>query len=412
MQIPGCLQTQLRQIISAHGGDILHSTPKMVMLIGEIVLCIDECQPDNRERATHRGGFLTKRALVLRLLLLLTCGTVNAANAQIPLDHRIEHDVLIVAHADDWQLFAGDVVAARLLRGDFVTVIQVTKGLDSVDRWCWEKGQIASLITATQDPRSPAKTLDCNAKSYDPASCGHRTINGHAIFNCHYQNRFSIYFLRLSGTIEPGHNRNDIPPGLEIHNTVRHLYDGTVSSLSSVDGATSYSSFDDLAQTIAAISGRCTEGYYGSFGWCHTSNVFASNPLGSTRTPLPDHEDHTTTGCLAIHVALSIGSISINLFSGYDGPGAATQDPLIRARKLSDLELNTKKRLFIKAFGGTLQSRDGVGDVESNEYHSWMEWTDWGIDNFPPTPFSSNASRYWSRLEDACSKLSTRQNAQ
>jgi hypothetical protein len=345
-----------------------------------------------------------RRSLIPLFLLFLILGA--SAAAQNTMQQRIEHDLLIVAHADDWQIFAGDAIASYLRRGDYVTIVQVSAGLDSESRWCWEKGQIVSLIAATGDRTTP---LDCDdVGSYGPAVCNRINVNHHSIWACDYKTKFSVYFLRLPGTFEPREGATKVSQGLRRDGkTLRHLYQGKVTPITAIDGSTSYTSFDDLAQTVAEISGRCREGYYGSFGWCHSNRVFSQNPLGFTRVSDPDHEDHATTGCLALHVALSIASISINLFSGYDGPTSATQDPAIRARKLSEAEVNIKKKLFVQEFGGTVREKEGIGNVASNEYLSYMSWTDWGIDSFPPTRFSGPANSFWTRIESACISLST-----
>src|SRR5579884_1597853 len=53
---------------------------------------------------------------------------------------------VVIAHADDWQLFVGDIIGQRLQQGKKVVIIQVTTGIPST--WeCWEKGQIASIAT-------------------------------------------------------------------------------------------------------------------------------------------------------------------------------------------------------------------------------------------------------------------------
>ena len=86
-----------------------------------------------------------------------------------------QHDVFVVAHQDDWQLFMGDVVAKQIKGGDSVTFIYLTAGDDGRDSLYWQTRERAAL----QSTR-----LAIGVGATDPAAvrCARTMVLDHAPF--------------------------------------------------------------------------------------------------------------------------------------------------------------------------------------------------------------------------------------
>src|SRR5882672_1594170 len=80
---------------------------------------------------------------------LLQLGVMSPARFEPPVRYTsnspAHHDVIVVAHQDDWQLFMGDVVAKKIRAGDSVTFIYLTAGDDGRDSLYWQTRERAAL---------------------------------------------------------------------------------------------------------------------------------------------------------------------------------------------------------------------------------------------------------------------------
>src|SRR5882757_4208553 len=80
-------------------------------------------------------------------LVLLAIGLAGSSSGVRYLSNtaEVKRDLVIVAHQDDWQLFMGDVVAARLKAGDSVTFVYLTAGDDGRDSVYWQTRELAAM---------------------------------------------------------------------------------------------------------------------------------------------------------------------------------------------------------------------------------------------------------------------------
>jgi hypothetical protein len=109
-------------------------------------------------------------------------------------------NLLIFSHGDDWQLFAGDNIADLLKGPNTVVFVQLTRGVGHYE--CWEKGLIASVITAVEGKATVLSCADPEKVNYGPAKCGPDYVQLHRILRCRYRNAV-MYFLRLPATFCP-----------------------------------------------------------------------------------------------------------------------------------------------------------------------------------------------------------------
>ena len=184
------------------------------------------------------------------------------------------HDVIVVAHQDDWQVFMGDVIAGRIRSGDSLTVIYLTAGDDGRDSLYWQTRELGSLqstrVAAGITPTSTA------------ANCSRTQVRGHAILECMTGNVKS-YFLRL-----PDGKRNGAGFAGQNYQSLRKLRGGRIAAIAAVDGSASYSGWNDLVATVRGlIEPRSSVAEI----TIHTTDPsIAVNPH--------DHFDHRMTGLL------------------------------------------------------------------------------------------------------------------
>src|SRR5882757_10518918 len=100
-------------------------------------------------------------------LLLLAAGIIGPAWGVRHQSNTkaTKRDVVIVAHQDDWQLFMGDVVAARMKAGDSVTFVYLTAGDDGRDSVYWQTRELAamrSIRVAIATSAADSAAADCS----------------------------------------------------------------------------------------------------------------------------------------------------------------------------------------------------------------------------------------------------------
>ena len=268
----------------------------------------------------------TRRALRSRV----SCGLVVAlavvfagvsmrpvvADAQ-PLRPRLQ--VFVVAHADDWQLFMGDVVVEALRRGDPVLAVLTNAGDAARGNEFWRTREVAALASvraAEALAGVPATTPLCNSMhvpghEWPAARASLVAAATHRVRGCRTP-RMTTVFLRLPDGKPSG-------AGYAEHRfaSMKRLADSTIGRLDALDSSTSYRGIDDLGATVTAIIREHQR--LGLTMHIHTSDPdVLANPI--------DHSDHRVTGQLAIEAARAL-RVPVTLYSGYSNVRRADNLP-------------------------------------------------------------------------------------
>jgi LmbE family N-acetylglucosaminyl deacetylase len=185
------------------------------------------------------------------------------------------HDVFVVAHEDDWQLFMGDIAAGRMRAGDSVSFIYLTAGDDGRDSLYWRTRERAAL-------HSTRVAIGPDASDSAEARCSMTTVLNHAIRQCVVANTGS-YFLRL-----PDGKRNGMGFASHDYQSLRKLRGKKIPVVNAVDGSAAYDGWEDLTATVSNIIGPNSSD--------RDVVVHASDP--SIAANPHDHFDHRMTGLL------------------------------------------------------------------------------------------------------------------
>jgi LmbE family N-acetylglucosaminyl deacetylase len=187
----------------------------------------------------------------------------------------VQHDVFVVAHEDDWQLFMGDIAARQIRAGDSVSFIYLTAGDDGRDSLYWRTRELAAL-------RSTRVAIGRDASDSAAVRCSMTTVLDHGIQQCIVANTKS-YFLRL-----PDGKRNGMGFAAHDYQSLRKLRGKKIRVVRAVDGSAAYYGWEDLTTTINSVIGS---DYPGRDVVVHANDPsIAANPH--------DHFDHRMTGLL------------------------------------------------------------------------------------------------------------------
>ena len=213
------------------------------------------------------------RITAASLTVALALGGPSSAKAQSPAAVRLH--AVIAAHQDDWQLFMGDIVARQAQTGTQMVFIYLTAGDDGRDSVYWatrERGALESTRIAVRVASRDSTTGQCSVA----------TVRDHAIRKCRIANTES-YFFRL-----PDGHRNGIGFASHSHQSLRNLRRNRITSMTAVDGSTSYNGWGDILSTVGALIG---ENSANRIVTVHTSDPsVVANPH--------DHFDHRMAGLL------------------------------------------------------------------------------------------------------------------
>jgi len=207
---------------------------------------------------------------------MLGVGVVHShAIRYVPNTSPVRHDIFVVAHEDDWQLFMGDIVARQIRADDSTTFIYLTAGDDGRDSLYWRTREHAAL-------RSTRVAIGRDASDSAAIRCSTTTVLDHAIQRCVVANTIS-YFLRL-----PDGKRNGMGYASHDYQSLRKLRGRKISAVNAVDGSAAYQGWDDLKATVNSLIGP---GSPDKDVVVHASDPsIAANPH--------DHFDHRMTGLL------------------------------------------------------------------------------------------------------------------
>jgi LmbE family N-acetylglucosaminyl deacetylase len=187
----------------------------------------------------------------------------------------VRHDVFVVAHEDDWQLFMGDIATRQIRTGDSVSFIYLTAGDDGRDSLYWLTRERAAL-------KSSRVAIGRDASDSAAVRCSTTTVLNHAVQQCVVANTKS-YFLRL-----PDGKRNGMGFASHDYQSLRKLRGKKILVVRAVDGSATYDGWEDLTSTIGRIIGQNSSD--------RDVVVHANDP--SIAANPHDHFDHRMTGLL------------------------------------------------------------------------------------------------------------------
>lgn len=209
------------------------------------------------------------------LALVLTARLGFAQQSVRPLSNSVVgRNVFIIAHQDDWQLFMGDVVARSLRSGVPATFVYLTAGDDGRDSVYWrtrERAALSSTLVATGLAATGSDSVDCTSLS----------VLEHSIRQCVVGNTTS-FFLRL-----PDGKRNGAGFASRNFQSMRRLRAGKITSISAVDGSSTYRGWKDLVATVNALIPNVAD----------SQNVVSTTDPSIVVNP-HDHFDHRMAGWL------------------------------------------------------------------------------------------------------------------
>jgi LmbE family N-acetylglucosaminyl deacetylase len=186
-----------------------------------------------------------------------------------------QHDVFIVAHEDDWQLFMGDIAARQVRAGDSVSFIYLTSGDDGRDSLYWRTREQAAL-------QSTRVAIGLDASDSSQVKCSMTTVLDHAIHQCVVAKTKS-YFLRL-----PDGKRNGAGFARHNYQSLRKLRGRKIPVVNAIDGSAGYNGWEDLTATVSSIIGSDSPD--------RDVVIHASDP--SIAANPHDHFDHRMAGLL------------------------------------------------------------------------------------------------------------------
>jgi hypothetical protein len=300
-----------------------------------------------------------------RMLWMLALILVGTAPHDVTALSFVIVDLVIVAHGDDWQLFAGDKISERLRAGHRVVFVQLTRGVGNY--LCWERGFLASAITAADKTgKTTQLSCDLNDKNLDGTDCSEQKIQGHLIYRCRHGNNIRMNFLRLPGTNCPygcGGELNGVD-----HSGFTLLSLALGQHSLSPPNAPPDAAYTTWAQLVTTVELLYQEAFLDFAADAVPGEIFSNDPRGAAvARPYTDHLDHVVAGCLAVEIFNLESNITLQLFSGYNS--------LAGILFLGE-ENALKHQLFVDAFGGTVKG-DALGttNLDVFPYTGYMQPT-------------------------------------
>lgn len=210
-------------------------------------------------------------------------------------------DVAIVAHADDWQVFFGDMIVERIKAGRRPVFIYLTAGDDGRDSVYWRQREIAALqSTRVALGSSPSQLMQCDAVQ----------VFAHAIRRCALGASES-FFLRL-----PDGNRNGAGFARNDFESLRKLRTKRITAVHAIDNSARYAGWPDLVATVRGLVRMVSDSMNAGDIVLHTTDP-------SVRINPHDHYDHRMAG------KLTESLLTANNWTGryYIGYALATRAP-------------------------------------------------------------------------------------
>ena len=253
-----------------------------------------------------------------------------------------ETHVYVSPHPDDWQLFMNPS-AYESLQDTTNTVIFLhttagDAGYGMANRdyaLAREEGSLRAIRFLVNSLRS---------RGLGPMSTPNmETVEGHEIRKYQYGNAIA-YFLRLP-------DGNFLGPGYERHGftSLRKIFQRKVSSISAIDGSTTYNSLEDLQKTIVSLIGRDKELYL---------NVAETDTLANPK----DHADHQFSSHIIQSIVDQLQPKRIRYYQEY----ATSKKPM-----------NVEGPLFLICAGAWGATASGLSDYGHNStwdntHNAWI----------------------------------------
>jgi len=190
--------------------------------------------------------------------------------------------VFVHAHEDDWQLFLSPESTSEYTAGRRLLIIYVTAGDAGGPQSTWLAREDAAMASVRYIVGAASESNGSATICYSGAT----TNTCHAVWQWNYGTTVSI-FMRVPDGNTDG---NGFPAtGMQ---SLSKLRDGTISSLATVDGATTYNSWQDLYSTIGAIITNFAP--YDATTKVNAPDFdrFRQSFEGKTCQGCGDHEDH------------------------------------------------------------------------------------------------------------------------
>lgn len=210
--------------------------------------------------------------------------------------------LFVTPHPDDWQLFMNPNAYERIATSDQTVVfLHITSGDGGrgagVNNYFLsrEEGSLRAIRFLVNNLiQQPGLGTNMNSSTV--------TINGHNIQRYTYGNTVS-YFLRL-----PDGNYDGSGYPITNNQSLQNLYNGTISTISAINGSTTYISISDLETTVRLLI-ESEAGTSGTIEFNAADTDLSINPA--------DHSDHRYSSFLLQNVANQIGNVTINLYQEY-----------------------------------------------------------------------------------------------
>lgn len=245
-------------------------------------------------------------------------------------------EVYVTGHEDDWQLFMGQRAFDDVVQQDRVVFIYVTAGDAGYGTGGWgsvgmyrarEEGAIASASI-------PTSVIE---RWFPSDSSSWVTLNRHQIRRTIHRNTHH-YFLRLPNGAPDGNGYAGTK-----NQSLRLFRTGAIASMRAVDGSTTYTSFQDLQNTLQAILNQFSPG------------IINLTEADGTINP-GSHSDHFETTRLTVN-AFNNGALGFRFWLDYSSPTLGTT--------LATEDLIKKTSLLgAMAHAMTVRGYNGV-------YHPW-----------------------------------------
>ncbi|HLW30953.1 MAG TPA: discoidin domain-containing protein [Aequorivita sp.] len=209
--------------------------------------------------------------------------------------------VYVSAHPDDWQLFMNPN-AYNSIKGanEKVIFLHVTAGDGgggSSNHYylAREEGSLRAI-------RFMSNVFVNEGFLGDNMNKTTVTVNGHQLLKFSYRNAV-VYFLRLP---DGSYSGNGYP--FTNNTSVKKLFNGSIPSISAIDGTATYSSLADLETTLQGIVASEMIPF---------SNVTFNVGDNDSNINPDDHSDHIYSSLIMQDVANNIGGVNLNLYTEY-----------------------------------------------------------------------------------------------
>jgi hypothetical protein len=257
---------------------------------------------------------------------------------------------VVVAHADDWQLFFNpDPWKSVRTPGMKLVFVYTTAGDAGMGIGPADKPYFAAREEGARRAVRFMVNLDSQPGQGEP---GVAQINGHTIATYTYNNTIS-YFLRL-----PDGNRLGTGYQATGSASLEKLRLGLVPTLSAVDGSTTYVGWNDLVDTLEML----VRGELLGSGATHSELFFQD---GATNRNPGDHSDHMNTGLAMDVVASRMPCLSATRFVDYHSRRLAVN--------LSHADSLNKAAVFAVTVSGVTDMGHGTRWVKG--YLGWLQRT-------------------------------------